>query len=154
MSEFKIKVSVELDSSDLESKLNALGKDQKIKLDIDSSGLDKIENQLKGLKKSFQDAFKIDSKALGDVNKLVNSLEKLNGKGGNTSSKNSSKQVSSLVDEYKNLYNTVEKLQKQMAKGGLGDESLKRTQKQIDNITNEMNRLRSVMSDAENANLD
>ena len=75
MSEFKIKVSVELDSSDLESKLNALGKDQKIKLDIDSSGLDKIENQLKGLKKSFQDAFKIDSKALGDVNKLVNSLE-------------------------------------------------------------------------------
>ena len=31
MSEFKIKVSVELDSSDLESKLNALGKDQKIK---------------------------------------------------------------------------------------------------------------------------
>ena len=154
MSEFKIKVSVELDSSDLESKLNALGKDQKIKLDIDSSGLDKIENQLKGLKKSFQDAFKIDSKALGNVNKLVNSLEKLNGKGGNTSSKNSSKQVSSLVDEYKNLYNTVEKLQKQMAKGGLGDESLKRTQKQIDSITNEMNRLRSVMSDAENANLD
>ena len=154
MSEFKIKVSVELDSSDLESKLNALGKDQKIKLDIDSSGLDKIENQLKGLKKSFQDAFKIDSKALGDVNKLVNSLEKLNGKGGSTSSKNSSKQVSSLVDEYKNLYNTVEKLQKQMAKGGLGDESLKRTQKQIDSITNEMNRLRSVMSDAENANLD
>lgn len=154
MSEFKIKVSVELDSSDLESKLNALGKDQKIKLDIDSSGLDKIENQLKGLKKSFQDAFKIDSKALGNVNKLVNSLEKLNGKGGNTSSKNSSKQVSSLVDEYKNLYNTVEKLQKQMAKGGLGDESLKRTQKQIDNITNEMNRLRSVMNDAENANLD
>ena len=41
-----------------------------------------------------------------------------------------------------------------MAKGGLGDESLKRTQKQIDSITNEMNRLRSVMSDAENANLD
>lgn len=154
MSEFKIKVSVELDSSDLESKLNALGKDHEIKIDIDSSGLDKIENQLKGLKKSFQDAFKIDSKALGDVNKLVNSLEKLNGKGGNTSSKNSSKQVSSLVGEYKNLYNTVEKLQKQMAKGGLGDESLKRTQKQIDSITNEMNRLRSIMSDAENANLD
>ena len=54
MSEFKIKVSVELDSSDLESKLNALGKDQKIKIDIDSSGIDKIENQLKGLKNLFK----------------------------------------------------------------------------------------------------
>ena len=50
MSEFKIKVSVELDSSDLESKLNALGKDQKIKLDIDSSGLDKIEKSVDGKK--------------------------------------------------------------------------------------------------------
>ena len=97
MSEFKIKVSVELDSSDLESKLNALGKDQKIKIDIDSSGIDKIESQLKGLKKSFQDAFKIDSKTLSDLNKLTNAQEKLNGKGGSTSSKNSSKQVSSLV---------------------------------------------------------
>lgn len=151
MSEFKIKVSVELDDADAKSKLEALGKDQDIPIKLDTS---KIESQLKSLKTSFQNAFKLDSKALGDVNKLVNSLEKLNGKGRNTSSKNSSKQVSSLVDEYKSLYNTVEKLQKQMAKGGLGDESLKRTQKQIDSITNEMNRLRSVMSDVENANLD
>ena len=51
MSEFKIKVSVELDSSDLESKLNALGKDQKIKIDIDSSGIDKIENQFSSYQK-------------------------------------------------------------------------------------------------------
>ena len=151
MSEFKIKVSVQLDDSELNDKLGELEKNHEIPISLD---MKKIDSQLKSLKTSFQDAFKIDSKALGDVNKLVNSLEKLNGKGGNTSSKNSSKQVSSLVDEYKNLYNTVEKLQKQMAKGGLGDESLKRTQKQIDSITNEMNRLRSVISDAENANLD
>ena len=151
MSEFKIKVSVQLDDSELNDKLGELEKNHEIPVSLD---MKKIDSQLKSLKTSFQDAFKIDSKTLGDVNKLVNSLEKLNGKGGSTSSKNSSKQVSSLVDEYKNLYNTVEKLQKQMAKGGLGDESLKRTQKQIDSITNEMNRLRSVMSDAENANLD
>ena len=75
MSDFKIRVSVELDSSDLESKLNALGKDQKIKIDIDSSVIDKIENQLKCLKKSFQDSFKIDSKTLSDLNKLTNAQE-------------------------------------------------------------------------------
>ena len=151
MSEFKIKVSVQLDDSELNDKLGELEKDHKIPISLD---MNKIDSQLKGLKKSFQDAFKIDSKALGDVNKLAKSLEKLNGKGGNTPSKNSSKQVSSLVSEYKNLYNTVEKLQKQAAKGGLGDEGLKRTQNQINSITSEMNRLRSIMSDTENANLD
>ena len=75
MSEFKIKVSVQLDDNELNDKLGELEKDHKIPVSLD---MEKIESQLKGLKKSFQDAFKIDSKALGDVNKLVNSLEKLN----------------------------------------------------------------------------
>ena len=87
MSEFKIKVSVQLDDKELNDKLGELEKDHEIPVSLD---MKKIDSQLKGLKKSFQDAFKIDSKRLGDVNKLVNSLEKLNGKGGNTSSKNSS----------------------------------------------------------------
>ena len=51
MSEFKIKVSVELDSSDLESKLKALGKEQEIELKLNT---DKIESQLKNLKKFIE----------------------------------------------------------------------------------------------------
>ena len=67
MSEFKIKVSVELDSSDLESKLKALGKEQEIELKLNT---DKIESQLNSLKKSFKDTFKLDGQVINDLNKI------------------------------------------------------------------------------------
>ena len=145
MSEFKIKVSVELDSSDLESKLNTLGKDQKIKLDIDSSGLDKIENQLKGLKKSFQDAFKIDSKTLSDLNKLTNAQEKLTKHQNKQSLANQKGEMKNLVNEYKDFANAYSKLQKQMNSGKLGEDSIKRTATQMTELKNNMSQLYDKM---------
>ena len=145
MSEFKIKVSVELDSSDLESKLNALGKDQKIKIDIDSSGIDKIENQLKGLKKSFQDAFKIDSKTLSDLNKLTNAQEKLTKQQNKQSLANQKGEMKNLVNEYKDFANAYAKLQKQMNSGKLGEESIKRTATQMNELKTSMGQLYDKM---------
>ncbi len=145
MSEFKIKVSVELDSSDLESKLNALGKDQKIKIDIDSSGIDKIESQLKGLKKSFQDAFKIDSKTLSDLNKLTNAQEKLTKQQNKQSLANQKGEMKNLVNEYKDFANAYSKLQKQMNSGKLGEDSIKRTSEQMSKLKQEMGQLYDKM---------
>lgn len=146
MSEFKIKVSVELDSSDLESKLNALGKDQKIKIDIDSSGIDKIENQLKGLKKSFQDAFKIDSKTLSDLNKLTNAQEKLTKQQNKQSLTNQKGEMKNLVNEYKDFANLYSKLQKQMNSGKLGEDSIKRTAMQMSELKTNMSQLYDKMN--------
>ena len=145
MSEFKIKVSVELDSSDLESKLNALGKDQKIKIDIDSSGIDKIESLLKCLKKSFQDAFKIDSKTLSDLNKLTNAQEKLTKLQNKQSSTNQKSEMKNLVNEYKDFANVYAKLQKQMNSGKLGEGSIERTAKQMAELKTNMSQLYNEM---------
>lgn len=145
MSEFKIKVSVELDSSDLESKLNALGKDQKIKIDIDSSGIDKIENQLKGLKKSFQDAFKIDSKTFGDLNKLTKAQEKLTKQQNRQALDAQKNEMKSLINEYKDFANVYSKLQKQMNSGKLGEDSIKRTAMQMSELKTNMSQLYDKM---------
>lgn len=125
MSEFKIKVSVDLQTDDLEGKLKALGKDQEIKLKVNSPDLDKIETQLKELKKSFQDVFKLDSNVLG----------------GNKTKSN----ISSLVSEYKDLANVYSKLQKQMNSGTLGEDSIKRTAMQMFELKTNMSQLYDKM---------
>lgn len=149
MSEFKIKVSVDLQTDDLEGKLKALGKDQEIKLKVDSSNLDKIETQLKGLKKSFQDAFKIDGTALSEVKKIANIFEKI-GKMPNLpnppGSPNKPKsEVSSIVSEYKDLANVYSKLQKQMNSGTLGENSIKITAMQMSELKTNMSQLYDKM---------
>lgn len=134
MSEFKIKVSVDLQTDDLEGKLKALGKDQEIKLKVDSPDLDKIEAQLKGLKKSFQDAFKLNSNVLG---------------GSKTKSN-----ISSLVSEYKDLYNTISKLQKQIDSGKLGEDSIARTKSQISSLSSEIDKMYLKANDNQRKSLD
>ena len=143
MAEFKIKVSVELDSSDLESKLKALGKEQEIELKLNTS---KIESQLKSLKKSFKDAFKLDNAVINDLKKVANALGEIN-KG--STPKSEDKRLSHLVTQYKDMANTVSKLQRQLAKGGLGDDSIERTKEQISNLTSEMRRLENLMSSSQ-----
>lgn len=151
MSEFKIKVSVDLDTSDIEGKLKALGDNQKIKLDIDTSDFNKIESQLKSLKNTFKDAFKIDSSAIGDIKKLTNALDGITGGGNKGSTKT---KVSAIVNEYKDLANTVEKLQKQINKGGLGDDSIARTKSQIASLKAEMSSLYNQMSDSQKKSIE
>ena len=148
MSEFKIKVNVELDADGLKSQLDKLSGEVELKLNTN-----KIEEQLKGLKKSFKDTFKLDGQVINDLNKIAKVLNNFNKQlvGGKNPSNSS---VSQAVKDYKDLYNTVTKLQKQMSKGGLGEEGLRRTQDQINSITNLMNKLRNEMSDSENASLD
>ena len=144
MSEFKIKVSVDLDTSDIEGKLKDLGKEQEIPIKIDSSEINKIESQLKGLKASFQDAFKFDKSFINDVDKLVDALKKLkNLPGGN--SPNSPFKPSSLVNDYKELANIAGKLQKQLNKGGLGNDSIDRTKNKIADLKAEMSSLYNKM---------
>ena len=152
MAEFKIRVDVELNADDLEAKLKALGKEQEIELKLNTS---KIESQLKSLKKSFKDAFKLDSSIMNDLNKIAKALEKVNNanssEGGTSSSKTA---TSKLINDYKELYNLTTKLQKQLAKGGLGEDSIERTSKQIDKLKNDMSALYNQMSDAQKQNID
>lgn len=148
MSEFKIKVSVDLDVKDVKSQLGDLSKDYKIKATVDMSTISK---QIQSLKKNFKDAFKFTSKDLGGLDKLIKTLAKLD----NTKiSKNSTKGVSTLVTEYKDLSNTVSKLQKQLSKGGLGEDSVQRTQTLINNLKSEMNSLYSQMSKSQRDSLE
>ena len=151
MSEFKIKVSVDLDTSDIEGKLKALGDNQKIKLEIDTSDFNKIESQLKSLKNTFRDAFKIDGSAISDIKKITSALDGITGGGNKGSAKT---KVSAIVNEYKDLANTVEKLQKQLNKGGLGDDSIARTKSQIADLKAEMSALYNQMSESQKKSIE
>lgn len=154
MSEFKIKVSVDLDTSDIEGKLKDLGKDQEIAIKIDSSEINKIESQLKGLKASFQDAFKFDKSFINDVNKLTDALKKLNNLPGGNSPNNPSKTVSSLVNDYKELSNIYSKLQKQMDSGKLGEGALNRTKQSMIDLQSQMKALYSQMDEGSREKID
>ena len=67
MSEFRIKVGVELDASDLESKLKGLDSEYKIPIQLD---MDKVSSQLNELKNSFKNTFKLDTSFLNDLKKI------------------------------------------------------------------------------------
>ena len=141
MSEFRIKVNVDLETSDIDKQLKELNKDYEIKATVDMSN---IKKQIQDIKKSFKEAFKFTSKDLGGLDKLIKTLAKINN--GTADGKNSVKNVTNLVSEYKNLSNTVSKLQKQVSKGGLGEDSLQRTQNQIEKIKSEMKSLYKEMT--------
>ena len=140
MSEFKIKVNVELDADDLKSKLEKLGGDNEIDLKINTN---KIEEQLKGLKKSFKDTFKLDGQVINDLNKIATALKKFDkslGKPSNTQGR----QVNGLVKEYKELGNVVTKLEKQLNNGKLGVDSVNRISNAIDELKKKMQTLRTI----------
>ena len=140
MSEFRIKVSVDLDVKDVKSQLKQLDQDYKIKATVDMS---KINQQIISLRKNFKEAFRFTSKDLGGLDKLIKTLAKING----STQNNGVKEISDLVTKYKDLGNTVEKLQKQLSKGGLGEDSIKRTQTSISELKAEMDKLYSKMTD-------
>ena len=140
MSEFRIKVSVDLDVKDVKSQLKELDQDYKIKATVDMS---KINQQIISLRKNFKEAFRFTSKDLGGLDKLIKTLAKING----STQNNGVKEISDLVTKYKDLGNTVEKLQKQLSKGGLGEDSIKRTQTSISELKAEMDKLYSKMTD-------
>ncbi|MGN0973842.1 MAG: hypothetical protein ACI4OT_03800, partial [Bacilli bacterium] len=154
MSEFSIKVKVDLDASDIEGKLKALGENQNIKLNVDSSDLNKIESQLKGLKASFQDAFKFDKGFINDVNKLADALKKLNNLPGGNSPNSPSKPISSLVNDYKELSNIYSKLQKEMNSGKLGESALNRTKQSMVELQSQMKTLYSQMDERSRGKVD
>ena len=140
MSEFKIKVNVELDADDLKSKLEKLSGDNEINLKINTN---KIEEQLKGLKKSFKDTFKLDGQVINDLNKIATALKKFDkslGKPSNTQGR----QVNGLVKEYKELGNVVAKLEKQLNNGKLGVDSVNRISNAIDELKKKMQTLRTI----------
>ena len=148
MSEFKIKVNVELDADDLKSKLEKLGGDNEIDLKINTN---KIEEQLKGLKKSFKDTFKLDGQVINDLNKIATALKKFDkslGKPSNTQGR----QVNGLVKEYKELGNVVAKLEKQLNNGKLGVDSVNRISKAIDELKKKMQVLRTIAEGSMDAN--
>lgn len=148
MSEFKIKVDVELDADDLKSKLEKLGGDNEIDLKINTN---KIEEQLKGLKKSFKDTFKLDGQVIDDLNKIATALKKFDkslGKPSNTQGR----QVNGLVKEYKELGNVVAKLEKQLNNGKLGVDSVDRISNAIDELKKKMQTLRTIAEGSMDAN--
>ena len=147
MSEFRIKVNVELDAKDLESQLKNLGEQE---INVKLNGVDKIEAQLKSLKNSFQDAFKVNGSFLNDLKKVANAMDKVNG-GGSTNKPTSS--TSKLVSEYKDLANTIEKIQKQLSKGLLDGDSISRSNTLIEKLKGQMNDLKNEMGEVELASV-
>ena len=147
MSEFKIRVGVELDASDLESKLKGLDGDHKISIDLELKNFSKIESQLKSLKNSFQDAFKLDTGFISDLKKISDVMD-------GAIKPSSGKALSSVVKEYKELSNLVAKLQKQMNTGKLGEDSIERTSNQIKDLKKQMSSLYNSMSDSQKASVD
>lgn len=132
MSEFKIKVGVELDADDLKSKLKGLDGDYKIEVQLDMS---KVNSQLKELKNSFKNAFKLDTSTLGDISKVANALENLT-KTTKSTGKNSG--INSLVNDYKELANMASKLEKQLNSGKLGNDSIDRITASIISLKTQM----------------
>lgn len=151
MSEFKIKVNVELDTNDIESKLNALGKEFDLEVKLD---MGKITSQINEIKAAFKDAFKIDSKFSNDLKTIANKLKQVNGSLDDSSSGKNSKSVNSLMQQYKELYKLREKLQKQMASGKLGDDSIERTSEQVAKLTKQISALKNSMSDSQKAGIE
>ena len=132
MSDFRIKVNVELNTDDLEGKLKALDGKHKIEVQLD---MNKVNSQLKELKNTFKNAFKIDASALGDINKVSNALENLT-KTTKSTGKNSG--INRLVNDYKELANMASKLEKQLNSGKLGNDSIDRITASIINLKTQM----------------
>ena len=140
----KIKIPVELDlkNTDLQKALSGLtGKSSKIKVDTDTSGVQKAKSDVEGLKvsvsqlKNFQ--VKIDTKgALADVKTIDAQIKKLKSQ---ISDGGDETKLSAVTDAYKKLVNIQEQLQTKRANGSALDASdldtynttLKETQNQI-----------------------
>lgn len=100
MSEVKVKIDLDLDDKLAKSQLEnfkKLANQDKITVKVD---LDNIKSEAKELKNILSDAFKLDSKALGNLKQMENSLKQINSliKSqskllSNTSSKSSSTEV-------------------------------------------------------------
>ena len=80
-SQFKIRVGTELDASNLKSQLNAITKNQKIKLKIEVDGIDSVNKSLKKLKNQTADISvkpKVDTKsATSAVSQIEKQFEKI-----------------------------------------------------------------------------
>lgn len=140
--EFKIKVNVQLDSSQAEAQmeeLKNLGKDP-IKIDIDLSDL---KGQLSSLKNEFKNIFKVDNGAIGDIERVSRALKEVQDV---NSSKGNSNAINRMVAEYKDMANTVSKLQKQINSGSMGEDGIKRTTSKITELTSQMDKLKSQIT--------
>lgn len=80
-SQFKIRVGTELDASNLKSQLNAITKNQKIKLKVEVDGIDSVNKSLKKLKNQTADISvkpKVDTKsATSAVSQIERQFEKI-----------------------------------------------------------------------------
>lgn len=108
---FKIKSEIKIDSSKADKELKTWKerhKKEKIKIDIDVGNFKKLEKSLKSLQKIANGNFK-------------------NGLGINKND------TSKLLGEYKDIANTIDKLQKQMNKG-IGSNSIVRTNNEVEKL--------------------
>ena len=145
MSDFKIRVNVELNADDLKSQLSALEKGIEMEVKLDTN---KIMSQIKEIKTSFKDAFKIDSNFANDLNKIATKMQQLNrGLDDSIGGSGTVKKTNTLMQQYKELYKLREKLQKQMTSGKLGDTSIERTSEQIDELSKKMSLLKNSMTE-------
>lgn len=155
MSEFRIKISTELDSSKAEAqmaKLKELG-EKPIDIKID---LGNLKSQINDISTIFKNAFKLDSSALSDINKIANALKEVNKIRNQSSSSGTnaeSKANQRLITEYKDIARTVEKLQKQMSRG-MGEDGIQRTSAEINRLKGQLESLYGRMDEASKSNVD
>ena len=151
--EFKIKTKVDLDDSEARAKLIKLkneGNDTPLKLKVKLEDLSKFENQMKQLKGLMNKAFKMDGKSLSNLKQLESTLKEINKlskktQNGILNTKESNSQKD-LISQYRVISSTIDKLKSQM-NNGLGDIGAEKTLKQIKDLENQLDKIKSSLSD-------
>ena len=151
--EFKIKTKVDLDDSEARAKLIKLkneGNDTPLKLKVKLEDLSKFENQMKQLKGLMNKAFKMDEKSLSNLKQLESTLKEINKlskktQNGILNTKESNSQKD-LISQYRVISSTIDKLKSQM-NNGLGDIGVEKTLKQIKDLENQLDKIKSSLSD-------
>lgn len=151
--EFRIKTKVDLDDSEARAKLIKLkneGNDTPLKLKVKLEDLSKFENQMKQLKGLMNKAFKMDEKSLSNLKQLESALKEINKlskktQNGILNTKESNSQKD-LISQYRVISSTIDKLKSQM-NNGLGDIGVEKTLKQIKDLENQLDKIKSSLSD-------
>lgn len=133
MSDFKLKISTEIDKTKAESQLKGLQsiadkKANMIKLNVSIGNLAKINSELSSIKNTINKAFKLDSSSINNLKQIENTLKQITklskenqkgifgGSSGSSGTNKESAGVDKLLNQYKQLIVQKTTLEKQMSK--------------------------------------
>lgn len=154
MSEFKIRLQTEIDSSKAESqlqKLQSVADKKKIKLNVEVNDLANSNGQLNKIKTSLSKAFKLDSSSLSGLKQVQSALKEVNKLINQTST--NKKATNSIISQYKQLASESIAIQKQMSKT-VDVNAYKALEQQLSYVISKMNTLKSTMNNTQISSLE